>query len=101
MSNFNWFDNILSIFKVLIDTQTGGSPDYSQASSWGALPEKIDLTDETPKGLAVNGFITNQSLSKVDVFFCIQQLTPTIKKQPIGMVILQMKNYVSKLKTLP
>ena len=55
--------------KVLIDTQTGGSPDYSQASSWGALPEKIDLTDETPKGLAVNGSIPNESLSKVDVFF--------------------------------
>ena len=30
--------------KVLIDTQTGGSPDYSQSSSWGALPEKVDLT---------------------------------------------------------
>ncbi|MEY4048489.1 MAG: hypothetical protein RL284_2040, partial [Bacteroidota bacterium] len=24
--------------KVLIDTQTGGLPDYSQASAWGALP---------------------------------------------------------------
>lgn len=61
--------------RPLIDSITGGSPDYSKESSWGALPEKVDLSDKTPKGLA-----TQSSVPEVDIFF-LHPTTHTEKKK--------------------
>lgn len=40
------------------------TPDYSKASSWAALPDRIDNADKTPKGLK-----NNQDSAAADVFF--------------------------------
>ena len=61
--------------RPLIDTPTGGSPDYSLESSWGALPSKVDFTDKIPKGMA-----SESSVPDVDIFF-LHPTTYTEKKK--------------------
>ncbi|MDX2249254.1 MAG: DUF3089 domain-containing protein [Bacteroidia bacterium] len=40
-------------------------PDYSQAHTWAALPEKVDSADKTPPGVSPE----NQLAAQTDVFF--------------------------------
>lgn len=77
--------------RSLIDLPSVVVPDYSKESFWGALPEKTDVTDKTPKGMTAPDKIPD-----ADVFFFIQLPTPVNKKSLIGMEILQMINCVLK-----
>lgn len=50
--------------RSLIDLPSVVVPDYSKESFWGALPEKTDVTDKTPKGMTAPDKIPD-----ADVFF--------------------------------
>ena len=46
-------------------TSVPSAPDYSLPNNWAALPEKIDMADQVPKGVLV----TPQEDAQADVFF--------------------------------
>jgi hypothetical protein len=75
------FLSFISIFsacnlsKAFIDLPSGVKPDYSKESFWGALPDKIDVTDKIPKGMVVP-----EKIPDADVFF-LHPTTYTDKKK--------------------
>ncbi|MCB9185483.1 MAG: DUF3089 domain-containing protein [Flavobacteriales bacterium] len=76
------------------DEQHPSAPDYSQESSWSALPFRLDAADVVPEGEQW----VSDSLKEVDVFY----VHPTMyQKGPLWNASLDMKNINRKVDKYP